>query len=122
VDKSFFTGRVQQIQADLAQLRAEKARLELEQTKGDTSPIAFEQVRELIRGFSQVVAASPFVQRKTLLHLFIKRITLTSDKQVDTIELSFDENLDSYLFSPSIAATTEIQRTRTKREKIEIAI
>lgn len=48
IDKSTITERMQEIQADLIKLRAEKSRLELELTEGNTSPVAFEQVRELI--------------------------------------------------------------------------
>lgn len=120
VDKSFFTGRMQEIQADLIKSRAEKSRLELELTEDNTSPVAFEQVQELIHGFHQVLAAAPFEQRKTLLHLFIKRITVNTCKKIETIELSFDENADSYFFSHPVAATAE--NSQPKREKIEIII
>ncbi|MEK3719270.1 recombinase family protein [Paenibacillus sp. FSL H8-0034] len=125
VDKSFFTGRMQEIQADLIKFRAEKSRLELELTEDNTSPVVFEQVRELIHGFHQVLTAAPFEQRKTMLHLFIKRITLDTSKKIEAIELSFDETVDSY-FSDSpvaVAAGDSLQRKQArKREKIEIAI
>lgn len=120
VDKSFFNGRMQEIQADLIKSRAEKSRLELELTEDNTSPVAFEQVQELIHGFHQVLAAAPFEQRKTLLHLFIKRITVNTSKKIEAIELSFDENADSYFFSHPVAATAE--NSQPKREKIEIII
>lgn len=124
VDKSFFTGRMQEIQADLIKFRAEKSRLELELTEGNTSPVVFEQVRELIYGFHQVLTAAPFVQRKTLLHLFIKRITMNASKKIETIELSFDENVDSYFSAPvAVAAAESFQpKQARKQEKIEIAI
>jgi len=124
VDKSFFTGRMQEIQAELNKLQAEKSRLELELTEGSTSPVVFEQVRELIRGFHQALTAAPFEQRKTLLHLFIKRITMNTSKKIETIELSFDENVDSYFSAPVAVAAGESFRPKQsqKREKIEIAI
>jgi len=125
VDKSFFTGRMQEIQADLIKFRAEKSRLELELTEDNTSPVVFEQVRELIYGFHQGLTAAPFEQRKTLLHLFIKRITMDTSKKIDTIELSFDENVDSYFSDSPVAVTAgdSLQRKQArKREKIEIAI
>ncbi|WP_276356454.1 recombinase family protein [Cohnella caldifontis] len=124
VDKSFFTGRMQEIQADFIKLQAEKSRLEMELSEGNTSPISFEQVRELIHGFNQVLTTAPFEQRKTLLHLFIKRITMNTSKKIETIELCFDENVDSYFSSPPVAVTAESFQPRqpVKREKIEIAI
>lgn len=73
--------------------------MELELTEDNNSPVAFEQVRELIYGFNQVLTAAPFEQRKTLLHLFIKRITMDTSKKIETIELSFDENVDSFFSS-----------------------
>ncbi|WP_375527157.1 hypothetical protein [Paenibacillus terreus] len=70
--------------------------MELELSEGNSSPVSFEQVRELIQGFNQILSTAPFEQRKTLLHLFIKRITVNTSKEIESIELSFDENADSY--------------------------
>ncbi|MCP3775218.1 recombinase family protein [Paenibacillus sp. MZ04-78.2] len=120
LDKSTVAERMQEIQADLIKFRAERSRLELELTEGNTSPIAFEQVRELIHGFNQVLTTAPFEQRKTLMHLFIKRITVNTSKKIETIELSFDENMDSYFFPSPVAATADY--SQQKREKIEIVI
>ncbi|WP_213586635.1 recombinase family protein [Paenibacillus sp. J2TS4] len=124
IDKSTITERIQEIQADLIKLRAEKSRLELELTEGNTSPVAFEQVRELIHGLNQILTTAPFEQRKTMLHLFIKRITMNTSKKIETIELSFDENVDSYFFSSPVAAAVESFQPKLTRnqEKIEIAI
>ena len=101
-----------------------ESRLELELTEDNSSPVVFEQVRQLIAGFHQVLTAAPIEQRKTLLHLFIKRITMNTSKKIETIELTFDENVDSYFPSPPVAATTDSGHSKQarKREKIEIAI
>ncbi|WP_372011832.1 recombinase family protein [Paenibacillus chitinolyticus] len=125
VDQSIFIGRMQEIQADLIKFRAEKSRLELELTDDKSSPFVYEQVRELIHGFHQVLTASPFEQRKTLLHLFIKQITINISKKIETIELSFDENVDSYFsdFPVTVAAGDSLQKKQArKRERIQIAI
>ena len=125
VDKSFFTGRMQEIQAEITKLQVEKARLELELTEDNTAPVAFEQVRELIYGFNKVLTASPFEQRKTLLHLFIKRITMNESKKIETIELSFDDNVDSFFFDSPVAVAAgdkSQQKQARKWEKIEITI
>lgn len=125
LDKSTVAERMQEIQEDLIKFQAEKSRLELELTEDNSSPVVFEQVRELIYGFHQVLIAAPFEQRKTLLHLFIKRITMNTSKKIESIELSFDENADSY-FSDSPVAVAADDSLRPKqvmeREKIEITI
>ncbi|MEF3306262.1 hypothetical protein [Paenibacillus sp. GYB003] len=109
----------------MIELQAKKSQLELELIDYNSSPVVFEQVRELIHRFHQVLTTAPFEQRKTLLHLFIKRITMDTSKKIKTIELSFDENVDSY-FSDStiaVAAGDSSQRKQSrKREKIDIAI
>ncbi|MFC4601971.1 recombinase family protein [Cohnella hongkongensis] len=120
VDKTLFSGRMQEIQTELNKLQAEKNRLELELTDGNTSLVSFEQVRELIHGFNQIITTAPFEQRKTLMHLFIKRITVSTSKKIESIELSFDENADSYFFSHPVAVTSKTPQP--KREKIEIVI
>lgn len=113
VDKSFFTGRMQEIQADLIKFQTEKSKLELELMDDNASTVVFEQVRELIHGFHQVLTAAPFEQRKTLLHLFIKRITMNTSKKIEMIELCFDDNVDSFFFFESpipVAAGDIIQQ------------
>ncbi|MUT67456.1 recombinase family protein [Paenibacillus sp. NEAU-GSW1] len=124
VDKSLFTGRIQEIQAKIIKLHTEKTRLELELAEDNTSPVSFEQVHELIRGFNQILTAATFEQRKTLLHLFIKQITVNKSKKIDTIELSFDENLNSFFSSHPVAATADSFQCKQERnrERIEIAI
>ncbi|MNW39545.1 DNA-invertase hin [compost metagenome] len=125
LDKSIVAERMQEIQTDLIKFRAEKSRLELELTDDNSSPVVFEQVRELIHGFHQVLTAASFEQRKTLLHLFIKRITINESKKIETIELSFDENVDSYFSDSPVAVTAGVSLQRKqarKRERIEIAI
>jgi hypothetical protein len=49
---------------------------------------------------------------------------MNASKQIERIELSFDENVDSFFSSPPVVATADsFQRKQTrKREKIEIAI
>ncbi|SLK17335.1 Recombinase zinc beta ribbon domain-containing protein [Paenibacillus sp. RU5A] len=125
VDKSFFTGRMQEIQDDLIKFQAERSKLELELTEDNSSPVVFEQVRELIYGFHQVLTTAPFEQRKTLLHLFIKRITMDTNKKIETIELIFDENVDSsFSNSPvAVAAGDSLWPKHVRRrDKIEICI
>ncbi|AWP30396.1 hypothetical protein [Paenibacillus sp. Cedars] len=125
LDKSIVAERMQEIHAKLNELQAKKSRLELELTEGNTSPVVFEQVRELIHGFHQALTAAPFEQRKTLLHLFIKKITMNANKKIETIELSFDENVDSYFSDSPVAAAAgdSLQRKHSRRrEKIDIAI
>ncbi|MBD2860680.1 hypothetical protein [Paenibacillus oceani] len=71
-----------------------------------------------------MLTAAPFEQRKTLLHLFIKRITMNESKKIETIELSFDENVDSYFSDSPVAAAAgdSLQRKQArKREKIDFA-
>jgi hypothetical protein len=60
---------MQEIQADLIKFQAEKSQLELELMDDNASPVVFEQVRELINGFHQVLTVAPFEQRKTLMHM-----------------------------------------------------
>ncbi|MEW9699485.1 hypothetical protein [Paenibacillus sp. SI8] len=78
----------------------------------------------MISGFHQVLITASYEQRKTLLHMFIKRITMNTRKKIETVELSFDENVDSYFSAPPVAAAVgESHRPQAgKREKIEIAI
>lgn len=127
VDKSVFTERVQELQAELLNLQGERSRIELELTESNTSPVSFEQVRDLIARFDQTLNTSPFEQRKTLMHLVIKRVIVSLDKKIEAIEMNFDENTNSYFLTLSPSALKAagafcIQPTQHNWGKIEIVI
>ena len=57
-----------------------------------------------MRRFDALLRRSPFPQRKTLLHLIVKRITLDDRKRVGSVELAFNEETKKHFFSVAPSA------------------
>lgn len=49
--------------------------------------------------FDALLSQSPFQQRKTLLHLIVKKIALDDKKRVSSVELAFNEETQKHFLS-----------------------
>ncbi|MNJ71966.1 hypothetical protein D3C77_685680 [compost metagenome] len=54
--------------------------------------------------FDTLLHRSPFPQRKTLMHLIVKKITLDDRKRVDSVELAFNEETEKHFLSVAPSA------------------
>ncbi|MFC5703072.1 recombinase family protein [Cohnella faecalis] len=108
-DRLFVTERIKNLDSDLYQLHARRADIANMLTGDYTEPVSYETVRSLLGRFEHLLRYSNRDQRKTLLHLIISKITLTSDKKVDKIEMIFDEMTEQHFLSaaPSSAIAEE---------------
>jgi site-specific DNA recombinase len=48
--------------------------------------------------FDEVLRSAPPEQRKTLLHLVVKRITVNAQHKIDSVELNFNESVQKHFF------------------------
>lgn len=80
-DITMFTGRIQDLQGELDKL------------------VSFERVHALISEFQQLLEATDFEQKKTLLHLVVQKIRLNEQKEIEEVELTFDKNIEEYFQS-----------------------
>lgn len=108
-NQSLFSDRLSELESELDSLHARRSELEFELGGDRSETISFETVHSLISRFEQLLANSSFDQRKTLLHLVIKKITVTSDKKIDKIEMVFDEMTEQHFLrsAPSAAQVVE---------------
>ncbi|MFD2330777.1 hypothetical protein ACFSR7_16110 [Cohnella sp. GCM10020058] len=96
IDKSTLSGRLLEIRAELDRYHNEQSRLDLEMTNDNAEPVSIKLLRtrssprEVIRRvsavnlhhpFDQLMDASTFVQRKTLIHLVVSKIVVSKDKK-----------------------------------------
>lgn len=108
-DRSFVTERIKKFNLDLDQLCSRKVEIEYMLDGDHAEPVSYETVRSLVERFENLLRYSNRDQRKTLLHLIISKITLTSDKKIDKIEMIFDEMTEQYFLraAPSTANAEE---------------
>lgn len=99
IDRGLFAGRLNDLNKELDTELTHKSKLELELRDDQAEPVSYELVCSLMERFDALLQSSPFPQRKTLLHLIVKRITLDDRKRVDGIELAFNEETEKHFLN-----------------------
>lgn len=109
IDRDLFVGRLNDLNKELDAELTLRSKLELELRDDQADPVSYESVRTLMGKFDALLRHSPFQQRKTLLHLIVKKIKLDSNRRVESIELVFNDDTDKYFLrlAPSTAASVE---------------
>lgn len=104
IDRDLFSERLNGINGDLDDELTRKSRLELELQGDEAEPVPYELVRSLMERFDDLLRKSPFEQRKTLLHLIVKKITLDNNRRVKDVELSFNSETEKHFLSVAPSA------------------
>lgn len=104
IDRDLFSERLNSINGDLDDELTRKSRLELELRDDEAEPVSYELVRSLMERFDDLLRKSPFEQRKTLLHLIVKKITLEDKRRVKDVELIFTSDTENHFLSAAPSA------------------
>ncbi|SEL78526.1 recombinase family protein [Paenibacillus sp. OK003] len=99
IDRDMFSERLSVINKELDTELTRKSKLELELRDDQADPVSYELVRSLVTNFDALLRQSPFQQRKTLMHLIVKKITLDDKKRVSSIELTFNEDTEKHFLN-----------------------
>ncbi|RTE01748.1 recombinase family protein [Paenibacillus whitsoniae] len=103
-DRELFSGRIGELDAERDRLSSRRSEIESELHCNNTQTVNYEIVRSLVARFEALLQKSSFEQRKTLLHLIVSKITLNEKRQVDKIELIFDETTQHHFLSAAPSA------------------
>lgn len=129
MDRNMFTDRVNTLNQELDVELSRKSKLELELRDDQADPVPYELVRSLMTKFDSLLQHSPFQQRKTLLHLIVKKITLDEKRQVDSIELVFNEDTEKHFLSVAPSAEVKVEgafplsgKTPSDKHRLEFAL
>ncbi|QWU16246.1 site-specific DNA recombinase [Paenibacillus sophorae] len=104
IDRDLFSERLKDINSELDNELTQKSRLELELQGDGAEPVPFELVRSLIERLDDLLRKSPFEQRKTLMHLIVKKINLDDKRRVKNVELCFDSETEKHFLSVAPSA------------------
>jgi len=102
---SLFMSHLYVINSELDQLHAKKTDLILDLREDNAEPVSYEVVRFLLQKFDKLLDTSSFDQRKMLMHLVIKQITIKDTRTIDQIEMNFDENTVHHFLTADPSAT-----------------
>ncbi|MGO4732632.1 hypothetical protein [Paenibacillus sp. 2KB_22] len=104
IDRNMFSERLSVLNKDLDIELTRKSKLALDLRDDQADPVSYELVYSLVRNFDAVLRNSPFQQRKTLIHLIVKKITLDDRKRVGNIELVFNDETEQHFLSVAPSA------------------
>ncbi|MDN4081402.1 recombinase family protein [Paenibacillus polymyxa] len=109
IDRDMFSERLSVLNKELDTELTRRSRLQLELRDDQADPVSYELVRSLMANFDSLLRHSPFHQRKTLLYLIVKKITLDDKKRVNSVELAFNKETEKHFLSvaPSAEAIVE---------------
>ncbi|NFL95084.1 hypothetical protein FDB73_01630 [Clostridium botulinum] len=65
----------------------------------DSVNIPYEVVKDTLSNFHKLLEIIAPEDKKTLLQLIISKITIKNKKDIDSIELNFDEKVQKYLIN-----------------------
>lgn len=106
-DRIMLTNRLKSLESDLDQLCSRKSEIEFMLNDDNTEVITFEAVNALVKRFEDLLKHSNSDQRKTLIHLIVKKITVGENRKIDKIEMLFDEMTEQHFLS--VAPSADIQ-------------
>ncbi|MCE5286070.1 MAG: recombinase family protein [Pelosinus sp.] len=123
IDREILEQRIEELTMEESKLYARKSEIEYEIGGTGCQDIPIDLVRQLLEKVDVVIEKSPAEQQKMLLHLVINEITLTSDRKIDKITLSFTDNLEAFLNEAPSANTADGAFARLhKGQMVRIAI
>ncbi|MGP0585556.1 recombinase family protein [Paenibacillus timonensis] len=109
IDRDLFAGRLNDLNKELEEELTRRSKLQAELRDDQSNPVSVDIVRSLMAKFDTLLRQSPFQQRKTLLHLIVKKITLDDKRRVDSVELAFNEEIQKHFLSVAPFADTKAE-------------
>jgi site-specific DNA recombinase len=97
IDRETFTGRLDELTAEVDLLCARRSELQYELGEGDYIDVSYETVVDILSKLDELITQSSPEQKKTLLHMAIKEIKLNANKTIESIELGLGEQLETIL-------------------------
>lgn len=93
IEKEILMGRLKEIEDILEKLNIRKNEIMKEIELNGSEKIPYEVVREIMQDFEKLMSNADKEQRKLFLQLIINKITVDDNRNIDTIEIHFNENL-----------------------------
>lgn len=99
IDKQTLSERIEKITAEINSQSKRRIEIEKELESNDSVNIPYEVVRNTLSNFHKLLEITAPEDKKTLLQLIISKITIKSKKDIDSIELHFNEKIQKYFIN-----------------------
>lgn len=99
IDKSTLAQRMEAIIADIDVQSKRRIQIQKELESNDSLSIPYEVVKNTLGNFHKLLEITVPEDKKTILQLIISKITIKNKKDIDSIELHFDEKVQKYFIN-----------------------
>ncbi|WP_034856431.1 hypothetical protein [Clostridium intestinale] len=99
IDKQTLAQRMESITAEIDVQSKRRIRIQKELENNDSVNIPYEMVKDTLSNFNELLEITAPEDKKTLLQLIINKITIKNKKDIDSIELHFDEKVQKYFIN-----------------------
>ncbi len=99
IDKQTLAQRMENITAEIELQSKRRIQIQKELESNDSVNIPYEVVKNTLSNFHKLLEITAPEDKITLLQLIIKKITIKNKKDIDSIELHFDERVQKYFIN-----------------------
>lgn len=99
IDKQTLAQRMGNITAEINLQSKRRIQVQKELESNDSVKIPYDVVKNTLSNFHKLLEITATEDKKTLLQLIISKITIKDKKDIDSIELHFDEKVQKYFIN-----------------------
>jgi site-specific DNA recombinase len=99
IDKQTLAQRMKNITAEIDLQSKRRIQIQKELESNDSVKIPYDVVKNTLSNFHKLLEITAPEDKKTLLQLIISKITIKDKKDIDSIELHFDEKVQKYFIN-----------------------
>jgi site-specific DNA recombinase len=97
IDKDLLAVKLDDIAKEIDLLEERKLTLTDTIDDNNTQPLPYDLIKDVLFSYNSILDEALPEQKKLLLQLVIKEITITDKKDIETLKLKFDENIIKYI-------------------------
>lgn len=99
IDKQNLAQRMESITAEIDTQSKRRIQIQKELESNDSVNIPYEVVKDTLSNFHKLLEITAPEDKKTLLQLIINKITIKNKKDIESIELYFEEKVQKYFIN-----------------------
>jgi len=97
IDKEILATKLSEISKEIDSLEERKEKLKKIIDDSNAKPLPYKLIRDVLFNYNSILDEALPEQKKMLLQLVIKEITLTDNKDIKSLKLKFDEKIIKYI-------------------------
>ena len=99
IDKQTLSNRLEKMSNEVGVLSVRKIEIEKELENNNIQDIPYEIIKDTLSNFHSLLEMADLEDKKTLLQIIISKITIKDKKDINSIELYFNENIRKYFIT-----------------------